>query len=568
MPRAFFINKLDRENSNFEKVLSSLKERFGISVVPIQYPIGSEENFKGVVNVISRRARIFNPKTHSMEDADIPTDLVDSIDECKNMIMEAVAETDEVLLDKYFSEGELSDEEIYHGLINGSARGEIAPVMCGSALTGIGVNTLVEDIVECFPSPENIQLIKARDIKNNKDIEVKMDENAPFSAFVFKTIADPFVGKLSLFRVMTGKAKSDSTVYNSNKDKQEKVGTMYFVRGKAQHPTQEIVAGDIGAVAKLQFTGTGDTLCEMAAPIAFEEIEFPAPSMSMAVLPKAKGDEDKISTGLTKLLEEDPTFRISRDVENAEMIVSGVGETHLDIIASKLKNKFGADVTLETPKIPYRETIKKAADVQGKHKKQSGGHGQYGDVWIKFESRTDGEDDMQFVDQVVGGVVPRQYIPAVEKGLRECIQHGVLAGYPVIRLKATLHDGSFHPVDSSEMAFKVAASLAYKKGLQAAQPVLLEPIMHVEVRVPDDYMGDVIGDLNKKRGKVLGMDPENGYQKIIAEVPQAEMFKYATDLKSITQARGSFEMTFERYEEVPASEAAKIIENSKRLKEE
>jgi elongation factor G len=250
------------------------------------------------------------------------------------------------------------------------------------------------------------------------------------------------------------------------------------------------------------------------------------------------------------------------------MIVSGVGETHLDIIASKLKNKFGADVTLETPKIPYRETIKKAADVQGKHKKQSGGHGQYGDVWIKFESRTDGEDDMQFVDQVVGGVVPRQYIPAVEKGLRECIQHGVLAGYPVIRLKATLHDGSFHPVDSSEMAFKVAASLAYKKGLQAAQPVLLEPIMHVEVRVPDDYMGDVIGDLNKKRGKVLGMDPENGYQKIIAEVPQAEMFKYATDLKSITQARGSFEMTFERYEEVPASEAAKIIENSKRLKEE
>lgn len=568
MPRAFFINKLDRENSNFEKVLSELKEKFGISVVPIQYPIGSEESFRGVVNVISRRARIFNPKTHSMEEADIPAELVDSVDECKNMIMEAVAETDEVLLDKYFSEGELSDEEIYHGLINGSARGEIAPVMCGSALTGIGVNTLVEDIIECFPSPENIQSIKARDIKNNKNVEVKINENAPFSAFVFKTIADPFVGKLSLFRVMTGRAKSDSTVYNSNKDKQEKVGTMYFIRGKSQLPTQEIVAGDIGAVAKLQFTGTGDTLCEMAAPIAFEEIEFPAPSMSMAVLPKSKGDEDKISSGLTKLLEEDPTFKISRDVENAEMIVSGVGETHLDIIASKLKNKFGADVTLEMPKVPYRETIKKVADVQGKHKKQSGGHGQYGDVWVKFEPRTDGEDDMQFVDQVVGGVVPRQYIPAVEKGLRECIQHGVLAGYPVIRLKATLHDGSFHPVDSSEMAFKVAASLAYKKGLQAAQPALLEPIMHVEVRVPDDYMGDVIGDLNKKRGKVLGMDPENGYQKIIAEVPQAEMFKYATDLKSITQARGSFEMTFERYEEVPASEAAKIIENSKRLKEE
>jgi elongation factor G len=568
MPRAFFINKLDRENSDFEKVLGELKERFGISVVPIQYPIGTEEDFKGVINVISRRARIFNQKTHVMEEAEIPHELIDKVDECKNMIMEAVAETDEALLDKYFSEGLLSDEEIYKGLISGSAKGEISPVMCGSALTGIGINTLMEDILECFPSPENMDFKKAKDIKNNKDLDVKIDENGKFSAFVFKTIADPFVGKLSLFRVMTGKAKADSTVYNSNKDKQEKIGTMYFVRGKAQTPTQEIIAGDIGAVAKLQFTGTGDTLCEMSAPIAFENIDFPAPSMSMAVIPKAKGDEDKISSGLTKLLEEDPTFKVSRDVENAEMIVSGVGEAHLDIIASKLKNKFGADVLLEVPKIPYRETIRKMADVQGKHKKQSGGHGQYGDVWIKFEPRNDGEDELQFVDQVVGGVVPRQYIPAVEKGLRECITHGVLAGYPVIRLRATLHDGSFHPVDSSEMAFKIASSLAYKKGLQSATPVLLEPIMHVEIMVPDDYMGDVIGDLNKKRGKVLGMDPEDGNQKIIAEVPMAEMFKYATDLKSITQARGNFQMKFERYEEVPALEAGKIIENSKRLKVE
>ena len=568
MPRAFFINKLDRENSNFEKVLSGLKDRFGISVVPIQYPIGSEADFKGIVNVISRKARIFNPKTHAMEEAAIPAELIDKVEECKNMIMEAVAETDEVLLEKYFSEGELSDEEIYQGLISGSAKGDIAPVMCGSALNGIGIETLVEDIVECFPSPEILDGVKAKDVKSNKEVSIKIDENGPFSAFVFKTIADPFVGKLSLFRVMTGKAKSDSTVYNSNKDKQEKLGTMYFVRGKAQTPTQEIVAGDIGAVAKLQYTGTGDTLCEIAAPIAFEEINFPAPAMSMSVLAKAKGDEDKISSGLTKLLEEDPTFKVSRDVENAEMIVSGVGETHLDIIASKLKNKFGADVILETPKVPYRETIRKVADVQGKHKKQSGGHGQYGDVWVKFEPRNDGTDELQFVDQVVGGVVPRQYIPAVEKGLRECIQHGVLAGYPVIRLKATLHDGSYHPVDSSEMAFKVAASLAYKKGLQTADPILLEPIMHVEVKVPDDYMGDVMGDINKKRGRVLGMEPEDGYQKIIAEIPQAEMFKYATDLKSMTQARGFFEMRFERYEEVPAGEAAKIIENAKKLKEE
>lgn len=568
MPRALFINKLDRENSNFEKVLGALKEKFGISVVPIQYPIGSETDFKGVVNVISNRARLYNPKTHSMDEMPVPPELIDKVAECKNMIMEAVAETDEVLLEKYFSEGELSDEEIYKGLISGAAKAEIAPVMCGSAFMGIGMDTLLEDIVECFPSPENAENVKAKDLKISKEVTVKIDENAPFSAFVFKTIADPFVGKLSLFRVMSGKAKSDSTVFNSNKEKQEKLGTMYFVRGKSQIPAGEIVAGDIGAVAKLQFTGTGDTLCEMSSPIAFEQIEFPAPSMSMAVLAKSKGDEDKISSGLTKLLEEDPTFKISRDVENAEMIVSGVGETHLDIIASKLKNKFGADVSLETPKVPYRETIRKAADVQGKHKKQSGGHGQYGDVWIKFEPRSDGQDDMQFVDQIVGGVVPRQYIPAVEKGLRECIIHGVLAGYPVIRLKATLHDGSFHPVDSSEMAFKVASSLAYKKGLQLANPILLEPVMHVEVMVPDEYMGDVIGDLNKKRGKVLGMEPEDGYQKIISEVPLSEMFKYATDLKSITQAKGSFHMEFERYEEVPPVEAAKIIENSKRLKEE
>jgi elongation factor G len=568
MPRAFFINKLDRENSNFEKVLEDLKEKFGISVVPIQYPIGSEENFKGVVNVISRKARIFNSKTNKMLEEDIPYEILDKVDQCKNMIMEAVAETDEVLLEKYFNEGELSDEEIYKGLINGASKGEIAPVMCGSALKGIGIETLLEDIVECFPSPNNIELLKAKNIKNNNEVEIKIDEAAPFSAFVFKTIADPFVGKMSLFRVMSGKAKTDSIVYNSTKDKQEKIGSMYFLRGKSQIPTSEIIAGDIGAVAKLQYTNTGDTLCEMALPIAFEKINFPEPSISMAVMPKSKGDEDKLSSGLFKLLEEDPTFKISRDVENAEMIVSGIGETHLDIIASKLKNKFGVDVILENPKIPYRETIKKAVDVQGKHKKQSGGHGQYGDVWIKFEPREDEEDDLQFVDEVVGGVVPRQYIPAVEKGLRECIQHGVLAGYPVIRLKATLHDGSFHPVDSSEMAFKVAASLAYKKGLAAANPILLEPIMHVEVLVPDDYMGDVMGDINKKRGRVLGMEPQNGYQKIIAEVPMAEMIKYATDLKSMTQARGSFKMKFERYEEVPANEALKIIENAKKDKEE
>lgn len=563
MPRAFFINKLDRENSNFEKILEQLKEAFGISVVPIQYPIGRENDFKGVINVITKRARIYNPKTGEMEIGDVPPELINKVEECKIMITEAVAETDEKLLDKYFEEGELSDDEIYHGLIAGCAKGEIAPVTCGSAFKGIGMNTLLEDIVECFPSPKDDEPVEAFNIESGEEIKVNIDESKDFSAFVFKTIADPFVGKLSMFRVITGKAKSDTTVYNVNKDKQEKFGTMYFIRGKNQIKTNEILAGDIGAVAKLQFTSTGDTITADVSKIAYETIEFPKPKMSMAVKPLSKGDEDKISSGLHKLLDEDPTFTISRDVENADTIISGIGATHLDVIACKLKNKFGAEVALETPKIAYRETIKKVADVQGKHKKQSGGHGQYGDVVIKFEPRNDGEDDLEFIDKVVGGVVPRQYIPAVEKGLRESMKKGILAGYPIIGIKATLHDGSYHPVDSSEMAFKVAASLAYKKGIKLAEPILLEPIMHVEVTVPDDYMGDIMGDINKKRGRVLGMEPVKGAQKIIAEVPMAEMFKYATDLKSMTSARGSFDMEFERYEEVPQNVVDKIIEESK-----
>ncbi|WMJ80279.1 elongation factor G [Clostridium sp. MB40-C1] len=567
MPRAFFINKLDRENSNFQKVLENLKDKFGTSVVPIQYPIGKEEGFTGVINVISKKAQIFNSKTHNMEEGEVPDELLEKVEECKNMIMEAVAETDEELLDKYLSEGELSDEEIYSGLVRGAEEGDIAPVMCGSAYLGIGINTLLEDIMKCFPSPRDSKAIKAMRLKDSKEIEVTIDENSKFSAFVFKTIADPFVGKLSLFKVMTGKLKSDSLVYNTNKEKQEKISSMYFLKGKEQILTSEISAGDIGAVAKLQYTCTGDTLCEMSEAIAFEDLKFPNPSISMAVVTKSKGDEDKISSGLNKLTEEDPTFKVSRDVENADTIISGIGSTHLEIIANKLKSKFGIEIDLQTPKVPYRETVKKMAEVQGKHKKQSGGHGQYGDVKIKFEPRNDGEEDLMFVDNIVGGVVPRQYIPAVEKGLREAMRHGVLAGYPVIGLKATLYDGSYHPVDSSEMAFKVAASLAFKKGMEVAQPVLLEPVMHLEVQIPDEYMGEIIGDINKKRGRVLGMEPIKEGQNVIAEVPMAEMFKYATDLKSITGARGSFEMRFERYEEVPNNEVEKIVNEIRKQNE-
>ncbi|MCI6693615.1 MAG: elongation factor G [Clostridium sp.] len=564
LPRTFFINKLDRENSSYDRTLAQLKDKFGISVVPVQYPIGIEDEFKGVINVISKKARIHDPKTGEIKEIDVPAELLEKIDDCKRMIMEAVAETNEELLDKYFNEGELSDEEIYHGLIEGCATGDIAPVMCGSALKVIGMRCFLEDVVECFPSPKYSIPQKALNVKDNEEVFIGLDENKPFSALVFKTIADPFVGKISLFRVITGKLTNEITVVNSNKDKTEKLANIFFMRGKNQIPTKEVVAGDIAAVAKLQYTETGDTLCDINNKIIYDKMNFPKPNISMAVLPKSKGDEDKISASLQKLLEEDPTFTVSRDTENAETIISGVGETHLEVIASKLKNKFGAEVILRTPKVPYRETIKGIADVQGKHKKQSGGHGQYGDVKIKFEPRKDGEIDLEFVDNVVGGVVPRNFIPAVEKGLRECMDKGVLAGYPVVGLRATLHDGSYHPVDSSEMAFKMATSIAFKKGLEQAKPILLEPIMKVEICVPDEYMGDIIGDINKRRGRVLGMEQEGNLQKVNAEVPLAEMFKYTTDLRSMTQARGSFTSEFERYEEVPESEAKKIIEeNSK-----
>jgi elongation factor G len=563
LPRAFYINKLDRDNSKFKKTLESLKEYFGMSIVPVQYPIGEGENFKGVINVISRKARIFNPDKNIMEEADIPENLVSKVDECNNMIVEAVAENDEILLEKYFDEGKLSNEEIYSGLIKGCSSGDICPVMCGSALTGIGMQTLMEDIVECFPSPNLTEGIKAK-YKDEEYINVKIDENEPFSAFVFKTIVDPFVGKLSLFKVISGKIKEDSLVYNANKNKNEKISSILFLRGKEQIKTSEIIAGDIGAVAKLQYTSTGDTLTDNSRCLEFQPIEFPEPMMPMAIIAKSNNDEDKISTGINKILQEDITLKVSRDIENAETIIWGIGETHIDVLASKLKNKFGIEVILETPKVPYRETIKKSIEVQGKYKKQSGGHGQYGDVKIRFEPRLDG-DDLEFIDKIVGGVVPKQYIPSVEKGLIESMKKGVLAGYPVIRLKATLYDGSYHSVDSSDMAFKVAASMAYKKGLNMSEPVLLEPIMHVEVLSPEEYMGDIIGDINKKRGRVLGMIPEGKIQKVICEIPQAEIFNYTNDLKSITQGRGTFSMKFEKYEEVPDLEAEKIINSAKEV---
>lgn len=566
LPRTIFINKLDRENASFDNVLDSLNQKFGISVVPIQYPIGKEDEFIGVINIISKQARIYDVKTKEIKVLDIPEELREKVEDCKRMIMESVAETDEVLLDKYFSEGTLSDEEIYQGLIKGCASGDIAPVMCGSATKIIGMDSLIDDIVECFPSPEYAIPQKALDVLKNEEIFIDLSYEKPFSALVFKTIADPFVGKISFFRVMTGEAKDDMTVLNVNKDKTEKLSHICFIRGKTQIPTKNIIAGDIGAISKLQYTNTGDTLASPDFKVMYDKMNFPKTVCSMSIIPQAKGDEEKISQALNKLKDEDPVFEIDRDVENAEIIISGLGETHINVIASKIKNKFGVEVALNLPKVPYKETIKGFADVQGKHKKQSGGHGQYGDVVIKFEPRTDGEEDLEFVDNVVGGAVPRNFIPAVEKGLRECIAHGVLAGCPVIGLKAILYDGSYHAVDSSEMAFKMAASLAYKKGLEQAKPILLEPIIKLDIVMPNEYTGDVIADINKKRGRIVGMEPEGDKQKVMAEVPLAEIRKYATELRSLTQGRGIFAKEFIRYEEVPEAELTKAIESVKELR--
>jgi elongation factor G len=440
-------------------------------------------------------------------------------------------------------------------------------VLCGAAAKNIGIDILMEMVINYMPSPADAAAPEAVNLKSKENVKVTIDVNAPFSAQVYKTIADPFVGKISMFKVMSGKMTADMEVLNSNKEKKEKLSNLFLLRGKKQVIMDKLVAGEIAAVAKLQFTTTGDTLCDANNPVKFEPTKFPAPSIAMSIEPKSKGDEDKIGTGLQRLVEEDPTLKVEKNVETKQTLISGMGEQHLEIVTKKLHNKFGVEVVLTDPKIPFRETIKKSAKAEGKHKKQSGGHGQYGHVWVEFEPILDGGTDFEFVDKIVGGVVPRQYIPAVEKGLRECVEEGVLAGFPVVNLRCTLYDGSFHPVDSAEMPFKIAAALAYKKGMASANPVLLEPIYQVEVLVPDEYMGDIIGDLNKKRGRILGMEPQGKLQKVSAEAPLAEMFKYATDLRSMTQARGNFSMSFSRYEEVPAQAAQKIIEAANAGKE-
>ena len=563
--KMFIINQMDREHADFMKVQELLREKFGSSVVPILLPIGNGPSFQGIVNVLQNKA--YEGIGKNMKEVPVPSDMKDDIQKALEEITEASAAADDDLMMKYLDEGTLSHEEIQEGFKIGMFSGMICPVVPCSALTGVGITNVLDVIVDFLPSPERA-VYKGNNPKTEEAAERACNHDEPFSAFVYKTIADPFVGKLSLFKVMSGSLNASVNLYNANNGKSEKIAGLYILRGKKQINADALNAGDMGALSKLQYSATGDTLCEAGQPIQYPGIDFPAPCISKAVFASKQGEEDKVFSGLARLMEEDPTIKIEKNAETTETILSGQGELHLEVIRNKLSSKFGANAILEDPSIPYRETIKKTVKAQGRHKKQSGGHGQYGDVWIEFSPIGDTNQDFEFVDAVVGGVVPRNFIPSVEKGLRENLRHGVLARYPMVGLRAKLYDGSYHSVDSSEMAFKTAARIAYKKGCMDAGPVLLEPIMHVEVLVPDEYMGDIMGDMNKRRGRILGMSQVEGLQQLVAEAPQAEMFKYATDLRSMTQARGSFSMSFERYEEIPAAIAQKIIENAKREEEE
>jgi len=565
--KMIIVNQMDREHVSFDKVLADLKAEHGSSIVPVLAPLGEGPSFRGVVNVLDKKA--FEGAYDKSKEVPMPADMQDKVESWYADLAEAAAAADDDLMMKYLEGEELTQEEIILGFHKGMKDGSIIPVVAVSALTGVGIARMLDLMANYLPSPGHLGLEhKGVNPKTGEEIVRTTNDDQPFSAFIFKTIADPYVGKLSLFRIFSGKLTASTPLYNVNKDKTEKSSGMYVLRGKKQIAKQLLHAGDIGALAKLQFTSTGDTLCDQANPIKYPAIEYPIACISKAVYAVKQGEEDKVFSGLNRLIEEDPSLHLEKNVETTETLLSGLGEMHLDVVRNKLESKFGAKADLRDPKIPYRETIRKTVSVQGRHKKQSGGHGQFGDVWIEFSPITDSDADFEFVDAVVGGAVPRNFIPSVEKGLRENIVHGVLAGYPMVHLRAKLYDGSYHPVDSSEMAFKTAARIAYKKGCMEASPVLLEPIMHVAVTVPDEYMGDIMGDMNKRRGRIIGMTQVGKNQQVDAEAPMAELFKYATDLRSMTQGRGSFTTSFERYEEVPQSVAEKIIAAAEKIEDD
>lgn len=566
MARMFFINKMDKENANFQKCIDDIQATLPIkgTLIPLQLPIGSADKFTGVVDLVDKCAYTF--KDGKSSKADVPADMKSMMEEYSEKLAEAAAGFDESLMEKFF-EGGLTPEEILSGLTHGIAGGEVIPVLCGSADKNMGVDRLMDFIVDYLPSPANYMEMKVKTPSGDGEVTIKPLAGEPVACQIFKTNTDPYVGKLSVLRIFSGTLKPDTELLNPNRDTMEKIGSLIIFRGKNHENVEEAIAGDIVTLAKLTVTATSDTLCDKERPVKFDVIEFPEPLMAMAVYPKTKGDEDKLAN-LSKLAEEDPTLKILRDKTTKETVLYGMGELHLNINVDRLKRRFGADVDLQLPKIPYKETIKGKTQVEHKYKKQSGGRGQYGHVFIELEPLPR-DQDFEFVDNIVGGVIPKNYIPSVEKGVRKAMADGVIAGYPVVAVRVRLFDGSYHTVDSSDMAFQIAASMAFKKATQLAVPILLEPIMNVEVIIPENFMGDVIGDLNSKRGRIMGMDPlGDGMQSVKAQVPLAEMQKFAIDLRSITQGRGEFSMDLSHYEEVPAQIAEPIIASAKKDKEE
>ena len=559
IPLMIFVNGIDKENSNYVATVEAFVAKYGKKISPTHLPIIRDGKMKGYVSVISGKA--FEFTQGGRNPIAIPDGMQGELDMLKETLTEAAAETSEELLDKYLSEGTLSNDEIVAGIKNGLSAGETIPIMGGSALQNMGVINLMYEIRDLLPCPFERRPVLATD-PSGEVSSIVCDQEKPFSAQVFKTVADPFVGKLNMIRVFTGSIKSGMTVYNATTGEKERINTLYVMKGKKQEVVDELCAGDIGAVNKLNNTNTGDTLCDEALKIKFYPIPFPTPVLTMKIAAAKSGEEDKVFQGLNRLAEEDLTFKVEKDKETGETVIRGQGETQLDVLCKKLKAKFGCEAVLSEPKVAFKETITGKADGEGKHKKQTGGAGQFGVVNIKFEpGASDGM--FEFVDETVGGSVPKQFIPAVEKGLKEAIQKGVLAGYPMVNLKCTLFDGKYHPVDSKEVAFVSAAKLAYDEAIRKAKPVILEPIYSYKITVPDSYTGDILGDMNKRRGRILGMETVDGLQEITAEAPLVEMLKYATDLRSMTQGRGKFSFEFLSYEEVPFSAQEKIIAEAK-----
>ncbi len=558
LSKIFFVNGLCDEGADFYKVFEDLKASFGPSVCPVVVPYLEGGKIVCYVNLLEYKA--YEYKDHKASEVAMP-DMGDRLEGLRTAIYEAVAETDDDLFEKYFSGESFTPAEVIMGIHTGVRTGKVSPVFCGDALSTDGIDELMNGLAWLAPTAEEKGEELATDV-NGEPVELAVNQDAAVAALVFKTVVDPFIGKISYVKVVSGKLDPSTQVMNMRTGENVKLGKITFMHGKKQEDAEYLGAGDIGALPKLSDVKTGDTLCAPARKVTLDAIEYPPVALSMAIVPKNKGDEDKVAQGVLRLIEEDPTIQFETNAETHQMVLSGLGEQHLDVIVSKLKNKFGVDVTLEPAKVPYRETIRKKVQVQGRHKKQTGGHGQFGDVWIEFEPCD--SEDLVFGERVVGGAVPKGFFPAVEKGLRDCIKKGTLAGYPVVGLKATLYDGSYHPVDSSEMAFKMAAAVAYKNGIPQANPTILEPIGLLKALVPDDNMGDILGEVNKRRGRVLGMEPaEDGQQEVTGEVPMAEMSDFSTFVRQTTHGRGSFTFTFERYEEAPANVVQKVIEDAK-----